>query len=143
MENERETVPNSARKLHENQRPFPNNSTASASGIVKANREYEPWMVVVRKRSGYKGSKYGPSQVGTSKHIWAATPQHSGYNLDWTEKSKNGWPKAQSPTRSRPIPEYSVCSGDDHAPTAQLTSNKDGRLLIPGPNSKVLFLAHK
>ena len=37
------------------------------------------------------------------------------YNLDRIEKSKNGWPKAQSPASSRPIPEYSMCSGDAHA----------------------------
>ena len=65
------------------------------------------------------------------------------YNLDRTKKSKNGWPKAQSPASSRPIPEYSMCSGDAHAPTAQLASSKDGRPLIPRPNSEVSTLAHK
>lgn len=59
LENDWEAVPGSACETHENQRPFTDNSMLSVSGIVEADGEYGPWMVVARKKSGYKGTKHG------------------------------------------------------------------------------------
>nr|POE66577.1 hypothetical protein CFP56_32786 [Quercus suber]POF25802.1 hypothetical protein CFP56_66625 [Quercus suber] len=86
--------------------------------------------------SGYKGMKYGPNQVGTSKSTWAATPHHARYNLDQVEKGKNGWPKAQPPARRRPIPEYSMSSENDRVSTAQLAGSKNRLSFISGPSTE-------
>lgn len=46
---------------------LPDNSTSGTSVMVEGACQYEPWMVVTRKKGGYKGTKHIPSSVGFTK----------------------------------------------------------------------------
>ena len=45
----------------------PDSSTSGTSVVEKASCQYGPWMVVTRKKGGYKGTKQNPSLGGTTK----------------------------------------------------------------------------
>lgn len=138
METEREKAPGTSCEMHESQRPSADNSTHDFSGMMEADGEYGPWMVVSKKRNGYKGTKSGPNLVGTSKSIWEIIPHQSSYNMDQMEKGKRGWTKAQAPTRRRPNSEYAKSSENAPTSSTQFTSNTDGLPLILGPGFEVL-----
>lgn len=74
IEDGRDTLLGNSRDKHENQSRTPDNATSNANGIVEAEGQYSPWMVVARKRSGYKGTKHDPNLVRTSKSHWEAAP---------------------------------------------------------------------